>query len=285
MDDTPIRPAATLVLARAAAPGFEVFLSRRTSKAAFMANAYVYPGGRVDEADHDPAYLARLLPRDPDWFAREFEDGLGPDAGRAHYVAALRESFEEAGVLYARRADGTELDLSDAATSERMAVHRAALNRGERDLLSILIEEDLVLDATGLDYFAHWITPPFETRRFDTRFFFAALPAGQTPVPDRSELVDGGWYTAAAALRAYEAGQVRLAPPTLCTLDDMSRCDDLDAARAWAAAEVPTPILPRLEQVDGDTALLLPGDPLYPSETPVRGPTRVVHRAGRFSRE
>ena len=283
----PLRNAATLVLARAAQQGrgIEVFLSRRTAKAAFMANAWVYPGGRVDDDDADERIGARLLPERAEDFARPFEDDIDHALARAHYVAALRESFEEAGVLYARHEDGRPVDLTDPTTRERLAAHRAALNRHERSFLEILEAERLVLDATGLVYFAHWITPPFESRRYDTRFFFSVLPAGQEPVPDRAELVHGEWLSPAAALDAAAAAEIQLAPPTLCTLDDLDRCDDIDAAIAWADAEIPVPILPKMKKLDDGMALLLPGDAEYPAEQPVQGPTRVVWREGRFVRE
>lgn len=282
MPEQPIRPAATLVLARSAGTGVEVFLSRRTSKAAFMANAYVYPGGRVDSEDAAPELAERVLPREPEWFAARFEDALPADDVRAHHVAALRESFEEAGVLLARRADGSPLDLANPDVAARLVAHRAALNRHEVALLDVLRAEDLVLDASALDYFAHWITPPFESRRFDTRFFFAVLPEGQEPIPDYAELVDGGWFAPSEALAAYARGEIQLAPPTFCTLDDLAAAGPLDRVRAWADACVPVPIQPRLHQENDEMLLLLPGDPLYPLEPAVRGPTRLAIRDGRF---
>ncbi len=285
MTDHPIQSAATLVLARAKREGIEVFLSRRTSKASFMANAYVYPGGRVDDSDHGSALAERLRPFDPAWFAGQFDGSVAPTEARAHYVAALRESFEEAGVLYARHSDGSPLELTDDLVAARFAGHRTALNRGELSFLELLEVEDLILDAAGLDYFAHWITPSFENRRFDTRFFFGVLPVGQEPVPDYEELVHGDWFAPSAALRAYQAGEIELVPPTLCTLADLAGAGGLEGVRAWAAAERPVPIEPKVVLLDGNMAFLLPGDARYPSDRPVEGPTRVVLRDGRFVRE
>lgn len=280
----PIRPAATLVLAREGDAGPEVFLSRRTSKAAFMADAWVYPGGRVDDEDAGERIADRLVGPDGG-FAATFEDPIEEEAARALYVAGLRESFEEAGVLYARHADGSAVTFEDPQVAERFSAHRAALNEHTTGFADILENEDLTLDAASLDYFAHWITPPNEPRRYDTRFFFATIPVGQRPVPDRSELTEGRWFSPAAALRAAAQGEIQLAPPTVCTLDDLTSAADLAAAIAWAAAEVPVPILPRLDRTEDGAVLVLPGDATYPSETPVQGPTRIVYRDGRFVRE
>lgn len=276
----PIRNASTLVLARETEGGFEVFLSKRTAKAAFMANVYVYPGGRVDDEDHNVAIPMTGLET-----CGTFEDTDDVELFRAHIVALLRECFEETGVLLARDADGSVVELHDEARLNSLAEKRAALNAGDTTFIEVLQAEGLTLDAVGIDYFAHWITPPFESRRYDTRFFFAVAPAGQEPVPDYSELVHGAWFSAQAALDAYRAGEIQLAPPTLCTLEDLAECQTLDDALTWAALEMPIPILPRLETIDDTMHLLMPGDPLYPSDCPVPGPTRIVLRDGKFARE
>ncbi len=280
-----MRLAATLVLARQCETGVEVFLSRRTSRAAFMANAWVYPGGRVDEADADPAFLPFIQPP-PGGFVGQFEDDPAPDEAhiRAHYIALLREAFEEAGVLFADNADGSPLEFDDAFAA-RMSAHRTALNAGERTFLEILAAEGLVLDASDLTYFAHWITPPHETRRYDTRFFFATMPSTHEPVPDRGELMEGRWFSPTAALDAAAAGEIQLVPPTLCTIADLAQSESLEQAIAWARDAQPVPILPRMLQDDGVTYLVLPGDPLFPSDQPVKGATRVAFRDGRFVRE
>ena len=273
----PIRDAATLVLARRATQSFEVFLSKRTSKAAFMANAYVYPGGRVDQEDYETS-----LPMVPARPESAFEDSPDRERYRAHLVALIRECFEEAGVLLASRRDGSSLHLSDDDTIERLAQHRAALNANERTFAEILEAESLTLSAGHVHYFAHWITPPFENRRYDTRFFLVIAPDGQEPIPDYSEMVDGDWFTPSGALEAYRSGSIQLAPPTLCTLEDLAQSSTLEDAVEWARAEIPVPIEPKLETIDDAMHLLLPGDPLYPSEHPVSGPTRIVMRDGRF---
>lgn len=245
-----------------------------------MANAYVYPGGRVDDGDYE--HGIPLVPARP---ASRFEDSNDGARFRAHLVALIRECFEEAGVLLATRGEGAPIDSSCVESVERLARHRAALNANECTFREILTAESLTLSAEHVHYFAHWITPPFESRRYDTRFFLVIAPDGQEPVPDYSEIVHGEWFTPLAALEAYRSGGIQLAPPTLCTLEDLAESATLEDAVAWAQAEVPIPIEPRLETIDGCMHLLLPGDPLFPSEIPVPGGTRIVMREGCFVRE
>lgn len=274
-----VAPASTLVLARDFEGQLEVFLSRRTSRAAFMANAYVYPGGRLDPGDLDPRVLRRLGPSDLAEVA-DFEDEVASEVRSGLVVAALRESFEEAGVLFGFCA-GDGASPLDTLT---LASARVALNNGQFSFADFLERYDLHLDASGLRYFAHWITPPFESRRFDTRFFIAPVPEGQAAEPDFGELVAGQWMSPTRALQRHTAGELHLAPPTLCTLFDLADLDGVRAALDWAARERPVPIEPRLESVDGVPTLLLPGDPLFPSSAPAPKPCRIVVRDGWFER-
>jgi len=272
----PIHHASTLVLVRPATTGFEVFLSRRTASAAFMANVHVYPGGRLDAADLD-ARFAAMVPDDVLDVAADFEAADGVDASlrRGLVVTALRECFEEAGVLFGR-------PRSVAAPADVRAAVRARLNAGACSFGEALDALDWALDASALRYFAHWVTPPFESRRFDTRFFLAPMPSDEEAAPDESELVEGAWMTPSAALASYASGGLALAPPTLCTLHDLSALSTVDEALAWAWAARPVSIEPRMVEVEGVPALLLPGDPLYPSPEPCPGPRRLYLRHGRF---
>ncbi|MCB9530713.1 MAG: NUDIX hydrolase [Myxococcales bacterium] len=277
----PIRDAATLVLVRDGQDGAEVFLSRRSARAAFMANAYVYPGGRLDDADTDARLVARLRWGRPT--AGWFEDEVDDLRAAGLVIAALRESFEEAGVLLARDGDGA---APDAQTLARLGEWRDRLNAGAAGFVDVLEAEGLWLDASELRYFAHWITPPFETRRFDTRFFVTPAPEGQAAAADRAELVEGEWMRPAQALARNADGTLMLAPPTLCTLEDLAAVGaSVASVLAWAEAEQPVPILPQLHDVDGVPTLVLPGDPLFPSDRPARGPWRVTFAGGQTRRE
>jgi 8-oxo-dGTP pyrophosphatase MutT (NUDIX family) len=245
-----------VLLVRDADPsGVEVFVMRRTAKAAFAADMYVYPGGRVDDVDH----AAELEP---------YCDGLDDAAasarlgiekgGLAFWVAAVRECFEEAGVLLARRRDGSPLAISE---SDRTAVHGGTLSMEE-----LCRRDDLVLDLGAIRYIAHWVTPKNEgPRRFDTRFFLVAAPEDQEGTHDDAELVHSMWVRPADAVSQAEAGELLMMPPTIATLRFVSECADAAAAVALAdTVGTPPMVLPKLRPTaDGSRQVSLPGDPDY----------------------
>lgn len=247
------RPAATVIVLRDASPAPELYLVKRHSKSGFFANAYVYPGGGVDPADlalgqqHrvEAAALARRM-------------GCGDDEASAALVAAAREAFEEAGLLLAVAQGGAS--LADHPELTRL---RTALNAGELGFGEVLERLGARLELGAVGYIAHWITPEAEPRRFDTRFFVAALPAGQALVPDAREVVDGAWMSAQAALAAYYAGRLDLAPPTVVTLAQLEARGPLDALLAWAQAHTSAPLLPEFAQINDRPTIILPGDPLF----------------------
>jgi 8-oxo-dGTP pyrophosphatase MutT (NUDIX family) len=253
----PARPAATVLLVRDADPsGIEVFVEQRTTNAAFAAGMYVFPGGRVDDIDH----AAELEPYCDGLDDATASARLGIDkGGLAFWVAAVRECFEEAGVLLARRRDGGPLVVDEA---DRKAVHA-----GELSMEELCRRDDLVLDLTAIRYIAHWVTPVGEgPRRFDTRFFLAAAPEDQEGVHDDTELVHSMWVVPAHAVAQAEAGELLMMPPTIANLRFVSECADADAALALAdSVGTPPRILPKIRRAaDGRPAgVSLPGDPDY----------------------
>ncbi|MGH9034335.1 MAG: NUDIX hydrolase, partial [Acidimicrobiia bacterium] len=184
-----IRPAATLMLVRDGADGIEVLMLRRHPDAVFAADAWVFPGGAVDPSDGDlpPAAVPGVTDGDASATIGVHSGGL------AFFVAAVRECFEEAGVLLARTAGGGDLDISSDLDATRFARHRRDLLAGRRSLAEMLGTEDLVLDLADVFYVSHWITPPGPPRRFDTRFFVAAAPGGQAATHDTAETVESVW--------------------------------------------------------------------------------------------
>src|SRR4051794_1972798 len=250
------RPAATVLLVRDAEPtGVEVFVLLRNASAAFAAGMYVFPGGRVDDIDH----------------AEELEpycDGLDDAAasarlgiehgGLAFWVAAVRECFEEAGGLLARRRDGGPLVVADA---DRRAVHA-----GELSMEQLCRRDDLVLDLTAIRYIAHWVTPVGEgPRRFDTRFFLAAAPEDQEGTHDDAELVHSMWVKPDVAVAEAEAGRLLMMPPTIANLRLVADCADADAALRLAdGIGTPPRIQPKVRPTtDGTRQVSMPGDPDY----------------------
>ena len=250
------RDAATVILLRQAASGVEAFLLRRTAELEFAPGACVFPGGSVDARDADentgwtgpsPADFGGLL-------------DVPPDRARALVCAAVRETFEESGVLLAGPSNSSPADLvSDSAA---LAGDRHALLTGRTTLGEVLSRRGLVLRAGLLTPWARWITPEASPRRFDTWFFAAALPPGQTATAapeghaDPGESESGTWLRPAAALEAAQAGQITLLPPTAVTLGELAGHHDV--AGVLARRPAITPRLPKVIVEDGQARLAMP---------------------------
>lgn len=259
--EVPLRDAATVLLLRDGFEGLEVFMLERNLRSDFAGGAYVFPGGAVDPADR-AADLDGLCEGRSDADASR---RLGVDGGGlAYWVAAIRESFEEAGVLLAYDAAGAIVDLDDVAGTERWAEHRAAVDKGARRLIEVCQAEDLRLAVDGMHYFGHWITPEGAPRRYDTRFFLAAAPTRQTPLHDDRETIAHEWIRPADGLARVQARELTMMPPTTASLRAISQFDT--AADALAAAteitRVPA-ICPRVIAIDGGVRIVLPGDRGY----------------------
>ncbi|HEY5110163.1 MAG TPA: hypothetical protein VII96_11195 [Acidimicrobiales bacterium] len=266
----PLRDAATVMLIRDARddegrPAVEVCMLRRNLASEFVAGAYVFPGGSVDPEDRGDAAeeLCRGLSD------AEASELLGIDSGGlAFWVAALRECFEEAGVLLAQpldAADGTDLlDTSDPAERARFEAHRLEINERRTGLLSVCRIEGLVLAADTVHYVSHWITPELAPKRFDTRFFVTAAPSGQVAHHDEGETIATIWVRPADALARFEAGEIELLPPTIDNLEKLAVHASTEAVMAWAreVTDIPT-ILPIVLIEDGRLLVLRPGDDGY----------------------
>jgi 8-oxo-dGTP pyrophosphatase MutT (NUDIX family) len=246
-----VRLAATVILAR---PEFEVYLTRRSTRSAFAPDAFVFPGGTIDPQDRSPAIEALTLGLDPDRLAREFRAAISPgltsteppierEAARALLVAALRELFEEAGVLLGctstmRPIDAAALDMS------RLTAQREALRNGALTFASFLEDHDWYADARSLTLFSHWITPVSEPRRYNTHFFFAAAPSDQAALADAFETHDGIWMQPSEALARYRRGEMHLVYPTIKHLERLAGFESLDAAVAFARSKPIVTIMP-----------------------------------------
>jgi glyoxylase-like metal-dependent hydrolase (beta-lactamase superfamily II)/8-oxo-dGTP pyrophosphatase MutT (NUDIX family) len=282
-DKVLLRPAATLLLLRDGSLGPEAFMLQRTKSAAFLAGAHVFPGGALDRSDRDTRLLRRVTGlSDADASAR-----LGVDAGGlAFWVAAMRECFEEAGVLLAEDEDGLPLEGARAAA---LAQYRAPLNAGKLGFAEFLENERLRLRAGELAYFGHWITAPGRARRFDTRFFIAQSPLDQAGSHDGTELIDSLWLRPQDAIDLEARGDLQLVFATKNTLADLTRFarakDALEHARE---AEVETNRACWALGADGAQALFRRRDPPYfeihwsdPQET---GQTSVALEPGAAKR-
>lgn len=248
------RPSATVLLARDGAAAPEVLLLRRHGRSGFAADAWVFPGGVVDAADRDLSVVDRLDgPTPSEWAARL---GLDDPAEAVGYVvAALREAFEETGILLARDASGAPV-AADAA----LEVARRALLADVIAMREVIVGQDLRLAGDGLAYVAHWITPEAEPRRYDTRFFLARAEPDAVCVPHQEEMTDSVWITAADAVRHFEDGGLRLLPPTIHTLRRLVGLASVDAIFA-RLGDAPVPaIMPAMRPHPDGVAIVLPDE-------------------------
>jgi 8-oxo-dGTP pyrophosphatase MutT (NUDIX family) len=256
--------AATVMLVRDEPTGMEVFMLRRNLNSDFIGGAYVFPGGKVDDADRTGDLSAVCDGRTDE----DASDLLGVDCGGlAYWVAAIRECFEEAGVLLAFPVAGDErrvLSLVDEDVVARYQRYRAEVYAGTLRLVDLCLQEGLCLDARRIHYFSHWITPEASPRRFDTRFFVAAAPPEQVPLHDDGETIANLWVRPADALARHRAGQLALILPTIKNLEAIARFDrSADLLAAAAALDHPPTIVPRIVKDSDGLRIVLPGDPDY----------------------
>ena len=236
---------------------------RRHEGTAFMGGAHVFPGGRVDAADRDATLV------DESWcdgiaFAKEQLAGMPPVEAVSYHVAAARELFEEAGVLLARDASGDFVSLASADDHTRFKQYRGEVHRGALTLREIMQREGLRLALDALVHFAHWVTPPVDTRRFDTRFFMTRVPPHQTPAHDETETTHSTWVTASDAIATAIAEEIILPPPTWTTIREIERFASVADALDWARRCRVVRREPTLVEQNGMRLLVMPGDALHP---------------------
>ncbi len=235
----PIKPAATVIIVRDATSGYEIFMLKRTSKASFAGGMFVFPGGRVDGDDHLHAYdVHRTGPS-------EVQTGqvkaLG-DEWRGFWVAAIRETFEEAGLLLAYDAQGRLVSYDDDETFERLQGYRNPLHAGEIDMLEICRRENLKLAVDHVHFYNRFVTPLGRPRRFDTRFFVAETPPTQVGAHDEKETVDSMWISPQEALARNKAGEFDLMNVTRIQLESLAGYNGYDEVVAMAASKDEFPI-------------------------------------------
>ena len=255
------RHASTVVLLRDRPEGMQAYLLRRTRTMAFAAGMYVFPGGSVDPRDESLADEAWAGPPPADWAQLLSADEA---LTKALVCAAVRETFEESGVLLAGAGPD---DVVADTTGEDWEADRAALVDRSLSFAAMLDRRGLVLRADLLRPWAHWITPEVEPKRFDTRFFVAALPAGQLTRDVGGEADRVAWVRPADALAAADSGEMGMLPPTAFTLSELATYDDVAAVLDAGTARDVKPVLPKIVLGDDDEArLLLPHDEGYPAE-------------------
>lgn len=273
IDETP-RDSATLVLLRDGTQGLEVFMVQRHADASVLGGAYVFPGGKLDEADTLLDADTYLDATEATLHATLQEPYTLPALAKGLYVAALRETFEESGVL-----------IGSAAQSgwEQRALHA----RGDGlPFATLLAAHGIRLATRALVPWSRWVTPQMPSvsqRRFDTRFFVARVPTQQHAHHDEVETTHSQWIRPADALHRYGSHRMEMAPPQLMTLAHLGRFGSVDAVLAEARRRTPPYILPHGFDENGVRTICYPGDPQHSVlARAMPGPTRLVFRKRRF---
>ncbi len=274
--DTPPRDAATVVMLRDTPAGLEVFLLKRHGLSDVLGGAYVFPGGKID-AD-DAALITQLDQPVATLHAALNEPQTAAELAASCYVAALREAFEESGVLFAQGASAAQV------------AQASALLREGRGFAEVLTQLGLRLDTRSVLPWSRWITPKMasvSSKRFDTRFFVAAVPAEQTARHDDVEATESIWLPPRAALEQYREGRIELAPPQIMSLAHLARHATVASVLAEARDKAPALIQPEpYDDANGTRVLCYPGDPRHSvRERALPGPTRLRYGNKRFEPE
>jgi 8-oxo-dGTP pyrophosphatase MutT (NUDIX family) len=248
-DAKPTIPSATVMIVRDGADGLEVFMLVRNRMVDFASGALVFPGGKVDASDRDPA-----------WGELALLDAPHPE--RSIWVSALRETFEETGLLLANHSASG--DLVDAREAIRItSAAQTAIADGSRRFAELIAAEGLALATQRMVPFAHWITPVTMPKRFDTHFFLAEAPAGQIAVHDGGETVESVWIQPLQAIREAEAGTRTLVPATTANLAKLAKAATVQEAFAQARTSQIVPITPTVHKAEGGVHIRIPADAGY----------------------
>ena len=272
--NTPPRDAASIVMLRDGAAGLEVFLVRRHGASDVLGGAHVFPGGKLDAEDAEPDLLAALDQPLDRLHAALGEPALDPSTAAALHVAALREAFEESGVLFA-----SPRTLAEVANAAALLRDGTPFNAALRQLGLRLMTEAVVP-------WSRWITPTSPSvmnKRFDTRFFLALVPEGQEALHDNHEAVESIWLPPRTALEHYWEGRMDLAPPQIMSLVHLARHASAASAFGEARGRRPPVVQPEPFDDDGTRTICYPGDPCHSvAERALPGPTRLRYRNKRF---
>ncbi len=239
----PVRDAATVVLLRDGADGLETWLLTRVTQMAFAAGMTVFPGGRVDDAD-------AALPMAGDVAAVAARLGCPDELARALVGAAVRETFEETGVL---------LSVPPATPTMSSPEDRADVESGRLAFGDLLARHDLSVDVSAVAPWSRWVTPEGESRRYDTRFFVGTLPEGAEPADVTTESSAAAWLPIGTALEQAQRGERKILPPTMVTLLAIQACGTVDEVLRAAPAQAMEPVRPTLRvDDDGSVTVTLP---------------------------
>ncbi|MDP7638190.1 MAG: NUDIX domain-containing protein [Candidatus Hydrogenedentes bacterium] len=255
--EVPIVPAATVLICRDSVDGLEVFMVVRHHKIDFASGALVFPGGKVEAEDQSLEFVDHVTGA----------EGLS-DEERAFEIGAIRESFEECGVLLAR-----EKDSGEYVSAERLSSfdhYRDELNNGHKGLLNMVKKENLALATEDMHPYAHWVTPDMMPKRFDTRFYITRAPEDHVAMHDGSESVDSLWATPQRVMGEADEGKWTVIFPTRCNLEMLAEASSVEDALERAKNRTIVTVRPTVDKTGDQPMLRIPVEAGYPvSETPV----------------
>jgi 8-oxo-dGTP pyrophosphatase MutT (NUDIX family) len=265
--------AATVMLLRpceeAGIKDIEVLLVHRNRKSSFVPGYHVFPGGVLDPEDYEPGIERFIRGIDREQAGRIITDMSRPEKAIGAWVAAIRETFEEVGVLIARKKDGTPITIRTEEERQRFSGYRRALNKGEIKFSQMLEVEDILLAGDCLRYFSHWLTPEPLPQRYDVRFFVMKVPSRQAIAHDGVELTDHVWLRPSVALAEYEEGKIEMVLPQIMTLVELSRFRTVAEAIASARQRDIPAILTKIKHINGQDVEVMPDESIPEYRPPV----------------
>jgi 8-oxo-dGTP pyrophosphatase MutT (NUDIX family) len=224
------KSAATLILVRPVTRGgFEILLTRRPVEMNFLGGFHVFPGGAVRKEDYDAAMFRQCVGRSPLEAQTILGGDLSPELCLGHWVASVRELFEEVGVLFCVTQNGAPVDMKNAVLKERLTEKRFRVVDGTLSFQAVLESEGLSCDLARISYFSRWQTPEEFSIRFDTRFYIALLPQSQSVIGDSREVTEIRWTPPELAMLLYQEGKLPLIFPTYASLRTLADFDSLDS--------------------------------------------------------
>jgi 8-oxo-dGTP pyrophosphatase MutT (NUDIX family) len=265
--------AATVMLLRphrnADMKAIEVLMVLRNRRSRFVPGYHVYPGGILDPEDYEPGIERFCRGIDRRQALEILPDMSRPEKALGAWVAGIRETFEEVGMLIAERKDGSAVTIRTDEERKRFCDYRRALNKGEMKFSRMLDKEDLILPLDRLYYFSHWITPEPLPLRYDVRFFLAEAPSGQAAIHDGVELTEHLWLSPSRALEEYEKGKMGMVLPQIMTLVDVSRFKTVEEAIASAKARRVPANLTKIKRINDADVEVMPDGTVFERRPPV----------------